>query len=277
MARPVVDRSQAGRLAPFRQAEMKSRSFLPITLLVLSILMLLPYRGKAADAAPASSGSVGTTSSSPTETLPLGGFAAIGSSFAQSSRLPELGWDETQIDAFIDGVRAALRGKAYPFDERASRVSAEMGRRVRELEERNQQRLTEKFARPGAMEQYMKETVKRHRMQQTDSGLGYRIEAGRGGLRPRPDDSVIFTCIATAADGTTNLPQLSSERVRAKMTDLVPGLLEGMQMMTVDGKATFVLPPALSFADGDWPPRVDRAPLIFQITLQEIIAPDTAP
>jgi FKBP-type peptidyl-prolyl cis-trans isomerase len=248
---------------------MKSLSVLPTALVSLSILLLLSISGKAADAA--------APDTAQTETLPLAGFVAIGSSFAQSSRLPELGWDETQINAFIDGVRAALHGKAYPFDERAGRVSAEMGRRVREIEQRDKQKVAAKFAQPGAIEQYMKETVKRLRMQQTDSGLGYRIEASRSGLRPRPDDSVVFTCIATAADGTTSIPQLSSEKVHVKMTDLVLGLLEGLQMMSVDGKATFVLPPSLSFADGDWPPRVDHAPLIFQITLHEIIAPDTAP
>src|SRR4051812_10348243 len=64
------------------------------------------------------------------ETLPLSGFAAIGSSFAQSSRLNELGWTEEQITAFVEGVRAALHGKAYAFDQAARQVSGEMGRRV---------------------------------------------------------------------------------------------------------------------------------------------------
>ena len=209
---------------------------------------------------------------------PLAAFAAIGSSFAQSSRLPELGWDEAQIDAFVDGVRAAIHGKGYPFDENASKVSAEMGRRVHEIEERSKQQAAETFAQPARLQQYMKEARKHLRLQQTDSGLGYRIDPGRGGIRPRPNDTVVFTCIATAADETTNLPQLSSEQVRVKMTDLVPGLLEGLQMMTVESKAIFVLPPALSFGDRDWPLRVDRGtPLIFQITLHEIISGETTP
>ena len=52
-------------------------------------------------------------------TYPLSAFAAIGSSFAQSSHLPELGWDEAEIRAFLDGVSAALHGKGYAFDDTA--------------------------------------------------------------------------------------------------------------------------------------------------------------
>ena len=209
---------------------------------------------------------------------PLKAFSAIGSSFAQSSRLPELGWNEAQIGAFLDGVRAALHGKGYPFDETANEVSREMGRRLHELEERAKQQTTSVFTQPGRLEQFMKEARKRLHLQQTDSGLGYRIDEGHGGLRPRPNDTVVFTCIATLADGSTPLPQLSFDRFRVKMTDLLPGFLEGLQMMTVDSKAIFVMPPALTFGEGDWPLGVDRrAPILFQVTLHEVIAGEETP
>ncbi len=205
-------------------------------------------------------------------TYPPESFAAIGSSFAESSHLPELGWDEAQIAAFIEGVRAAFRGKAYSFDDRARMVSAEMGRRVREIVAREKQAAALVYAQPGRLEAYMKEMRKRLRLQQTSSGLGYRINPGRGGIRPRPGDTIVVTCIATAADSTTKLPQLSSERAPLKMVDLLPGFMEGLQMMTVDASAVFVLPPALSFGEGEWPDGVDRGtPLVFWVTLHEVV------
>jgi FKBP-type peptidyl-prolyl cis-trans isomerase len=80
-----------------------------------------------------------------------------------------------------------------------------------------------------------------------------------------------------AADGTTKLPQLSFARAQLKMTDLLPGFMEGLQMMTVDSTAIFVLPPSLSFGEGEWPAGVERgAPLIFQVTLHEIISGEPA-
>jgi FKBP-type peptidyl-prolyl cis-trans isomerase len=205
--------------------------------------------------------------------LPLSGFAGVGSSFAQSSRLNELGWTEEQIQAFVDGVRAALHGKAYPFDEAARQVSGEMGRRVHELDEQSKTKISE-YSQPGKLDQYMKEARKRLRLQQTPSGLGYRIEPGRGGVRPRPDDAVVFSCIAHTADGVTDIPQLSSQNIRAKMKDLVPGLLEGLQMMTLDSKAFLVIPPALLFGDSEWPAGMERgAPIQVQLTLHEVIPP----
>jgi FKBP-type peptidyl-prolyl cis-trans isomerase len=214
-------------------------------------------------------------------TLPTTAFAAIGSSFAQSSHLPELGWDETQIAAFIDGVNAALHGKSYAFDDTARAVSAEMGRRLHELEMRKKQLAVEAFAQPGRLEQYMKEMRKRHSMQQSDSGLLYSIlpgPSGGGGVRPRPGDTVVVSCVATAADGTTKLPQLSSDHVRVKMTDLLPGFMEGLQMMSVESQARFILPPALSFGTHEWPEGVDQGtPLLFSVTLHEVSSAEASP
>ena len=214
-----------------------------------------------------------TPTPAPTQALPVSGFAGLGSSFAVSSRLQELGWTDEQTQAFVEGVRAALRGKSYPFDEAARQVSGEMGRRLHELDERMKNKVSE-YSQPGKLEQYLKETRKRNRLQQTPSGLLYRMEPGQGTVRPRPDDSVVFTCIAHAADGVTDIPQLSSENIRAKMKDLVPGLFEGLQMMTLESKMFLVLPPALLFGDGEWPAGMERgAPIQVELILHEVVAP----
>ena len=43
-----------------------------------------------------------------------------------------------------------------------------------------------------------------------------------------------------------------------KMENLLPGLMEGLQMMTIDASAVFVLPPNLSFGNNPWPDGVQR-------------------
>lgn len=205
-------------------------------------------------------------------------IAAIGSMFAQSSKLAQLDWDEAQIDAFVDGVRAALHGKPYPMDDAAQAARVEMIRKVQEIQERKNRQFAESFAQPGRLAQYMKEMRKRYALQQSDSGLLYQIEPGRAGVRPRPGDTVVVSCIATAADGTTNLPQLGNDHARVKMEKLMPGFMEGFQMMSVESKARFVLPPELSFGEGEWPEGVDRGtPLLFFVTLHEVIGAETSP
>jgi FKBP-type peptidyl-prolyl cis-trans isomerase len=210
------------------------------------------------------------TPAPPAPAFPLSAFAAIGSSFAEGNHLPELGWSDAQIEAFIDGVRASFHGKGYAFDDDARRVSAEMGRRVQEIASRDMQ---QELAQPEQLKQYLKEVCKRLNLEQTDSGLCFGIQSAGKGNRPGPDDTVLISCVATAADGSTKLPQLSYEKKRVKVSSLLPGISEGIQMMTNTSQAIFVLPPALSFGTGEWPEGVAvGTPLIFQITLHEVVS-----
>lgn len=213
-----------------------------------------------------------------TPAVTLQAITAVGSMIAQSSQLTELNWDDTQIEAFVEGVRAAFHGKPYPMDEAARQASGEMIRQFQEIQKRKSRQMAESFAQPGRMAQYMKDMRKRYSLQISDSGLAYNIQPGRAGVRPRPGDTVVVSCIATAADTTTKLPQLSNDHVRVKMANLLPGFMEGLQMMSVESQAKFILPPELSFGEGEWPEGVDRGtPILFLVTLHEVIGAETAP
>jgi FKBP-type peptidyl-prolyl cis-trans isomerase FkpA len=237
--------------------------------LVLVPILALPAAGRGA----ADNGSATAAPPAPapavSATYPLSAFSAIGSSFAQGNHLPELGWNEAQISAFIEGIRAAFRGKPYPFDDPAKEASAAMGRRVQELQSREREA---EFAQPGRLRAYMKDMRKRLNLEEADDGLCFGIQTGGKGNRPGPDDTVVLSCLAVAADGVTKLPQLSTERARMKVKDLLPGIAEGVEMMTNTSQALLIVPPALSFGSGEWPEGVDRGtPIIFQVTLHEVV------
>jgi FKBP-type peptidyl-prolyl cis-trans isomerase len=132
------------------------------------------------------------------------------------------------------------------------------------------------FAKPGRLTEYIKNICKRLNLQEADSGLCYAIRPGSTGARPGPDDTVVVSCAAFAADGSTPIPQLTAEKARTKVSEMLPGFVEGIQMMSVGGQAIFVLPPALSFGAGTWPAGVDHGtPLLFRITLNEVISAGT--
>jgi len=58
----------------------------------------------------------------------------------------------------------------------------------------------------------------------------------------------------------------------------MPGFVEGLEMMTVDSEAMFILTPTLSFGENEWPKGVDRGtPLIFLVTLHEVVAAESTP
>jgi FKBP-type peptidyl-prolyl cis-trans isomerase FkpA len=223
-----------------------------------------------ANAAPAASAAPAPAASA----YPLSVYSAIGSSFAEGNHLPELGWTDAQIAAFIEGIRSAFNGKPYPMDAAARQASDEMGKRAQEIDSQPHQKASPP---PDALRQYIKEACKRLGLDEADSGLCYSIAALGKGDRPGPDDTVVISCSALAADGHTKLPELSSARFRVKVADLLPGLREGVQMMAVGSQGVFLLPPALSFGAGEWPKSVESgSPILFQVTLHAVVNPEPA-
>jgi FKBP-type peptidyl-prolyl cis-trans isomerase FkpA len=205
---------------------------------------------------------------------PLDAYAAVGSSMVQDNRLGQLGWTEAQVEAFLSGVRAAFRGEGRPVDAVAQGLLNDIGRRMQEMEqaERRRQFGTEAFAQPGHLQTYLKDISKQFQLERSDSGLCYGIKAGYG-ARPGPEDTVIMSYKVNLADTTTEVPALAVNRQKVRVGDLLPGLAEALQMMTVDSAAMLVLPPDLSFGAGEWPAGTERGtPLLFTVKLHEVIA-----
>ena len=237
---------------------MKIRLFLALPAFCLAAFPLL-----AADApAPASS-------------APLEAYAAVGASLVQDNRLRQLDWTDAQIEAFLRGVRAGFRGESPPADAATQGLFNEIGRRMQELEQAEQQRRfgSEAFAQPGRLAAYLKEMRKQFGLEATDSGLCYAIKPGGYGAKPVPEDTIIISYKVTKADANTELPGLTKDKVNIKVTDLPPGLAEGFQLMSVGSMALVLLPPDLSYGDGDWPAGTDRGtPLLYTLKLHEIVA-----
>jgi FKBP-type peptidyl-prolyl cis-trans isomerase len=203
-------------------------------------------------------------------TYPLSAFTAFGASIELGGHFGELSWSDEQFEALVEGMRSAFRNKPYEVDDSARQLADMMARKISQLDSSAEQRVAPAFEQ-GRLVPFMKEAAKKYHLQMSDTGLGYNITAGRNGIRPRPGDTVVVSCRAVAYDGTTQLPQLSSDRVRSPLDQMFPGFREGLQMMTPDSHAIFVLPPALSFGHGQWPEGVQPgSPLIFEVTLMEV-------
>jgi FKBP-type peptidyl-prolyl cis-trans isomerase len=226
----------------------------------------------AASAQPDAAASPGAAPPSREELLQ--GFAAVGSQLAAENHLKDMGWTTAEVDAFISGIHAAIQGSPIPFNGAARQVKAEMSKRIAEIDSSERQAV---FADPANLRKYLKNACKHFNLDQSDSGLCYRIVPGPSGSRPGPDDTVVFSCTAYASDGATTIPALTNENTRGKVSGMMPGFAEGIQMMTVDGEAFFVLPPSLTFGSGTWPQGVEAGtPLIFVIKLKQIVAAEPA-
>ena len=125
----------------------------------------------------------------------------------------------------------------------------------------------------------MKDATQRYHLQLSDSGLGYNVSAGRNGIRPRLGDTVVISCDAVAFDGTTKLPQLSSDAHPLEGGPDVPRAAGGpadddRRQPRHPRPAAGALLRARAVARG----RLSRVrPLIFQVTLLDVVAGARAP
>ncbi|HEY9153681.1 MAG TPA: FKBP-type peptidyl-prolyl cis-trans isomerase, partial [Opitutaceae bacterium] len=210
----------------------------------------------------------------PMSEQPLSAFEELGASFALSARLGELDWNDEQFNAFVAGLSNAFHHRHEPFDQDAKDLYLAMAARIQQIDK---EKVEAQFTDPKFVEAYMRKTRRALSMQETDSGLCYMIQGVGGANRATPNDTVVVTYDVTASDLATSLPKLGAARVRVKVSDLMPGLAEGIQMMTADSKGVFLIPPQLSYGTGKWPEGVAKnEPLIFRVTLHEVDAAGAA-
>jgi len=188
-------------------------------------------------------------------------YAALGTYLAENNHIPALRWSEPQFDAFERGVRASYEGHGYPVNDEAVKLRDEISAKVQAMIEP---------ARTDPIEEYFKTIREKEGVQRTSTGLHYRITQEGFGKKPGPDSIVVASYGARLPDGTA-IPSLTRARARTAVRDLLPGLGEGIQLITPGGKILVYLPPALSFRDGPWPAEIPKgAPIIFFVELHEV-------
>ncbi len=192
----------------------------------------------------------------------LAPYAALGSFMAENNRIPDLAWNRSQFDAFLDGFRASYEGRGLPLDDQAKRLRDDISQKVQSMLAVEQ---------PNPVETYFRTLREKENVSRTDSGLHFRITEKGAGPMPKPADSVVISFSARLPDGTA-LPSLSQARVKMVVQDLLPGLAEGVQLLHVGGKALIYVPPALAYPEGKWPPQIPpNVPLVFFVELHDVI------
>lgn len=198
----------------------------------------------------------------PRPTGPSGAHAALGSYLAENNHIGSLGWTEAQFADFLAGVRASYERRPLPLDDEAKKLRDEISQRVQGILAKET---------PNPVENYFKNLREKEGALQTPSGLHYRITEEGTGEKPGADDMVVISFAARQPDGR-DLPELTRARVRMPVGGLLPGLAEGVQLLTVGGKALFFLPPELAFNETDWPANIPRGmPLGFFVELHEVV------
>ncbi len=223
------------------------------------VAWLITHRPKPAEpvvvAAPAAPAPV------PTWTRELAPYAALGSFMAENNRIADLKWSAAQFAAFQEGFRASYEGRGLPLDDAAAKLRDETSARVQAMVQTEQ---------PDPVREYFRLLREKENVQQTASGLHYRITEPGTGATPTAADTVVISYAARLPDGTA-VPALGRTRVKVAVSDLLPGLAEGVQLLRLGGKGLIYVPPALAFREADWPAAIPKGvPLAFFVELHDI-------
>ncbi len=192
---------------------------------------------------------------------PLAPYAALGSFLAENNHIADLQWTPDQFAAFMTGLREVYEGRGFAMDEEATKLRDDINRRVQQLLSTQQ---------PDPLDDYFRTLRDKEGVLRTASGLHYRIIDPGYGEAPGPDSTVVVSFSGRLPGGET-VPSLTRTRIRVKLSDLLPGLREGLPLLKIGGKALLYLPPSLSFSEKDWPTDVPpRAPIIVFVELHDV-------
>lgn len=175
---------------------------------------------------------------------------------------------EMDVDALLAGVRDAYTGgeariKPEELQQRLQQFQQDVMRR-------DQTRRQEESSRNKAEGDAFREAnAKKPGVKVTDSGLQYSvIQAGKGAT-PKASDMVKVHYHGTLVDGTVFDSSVErGEPVTFRLDRLIPGWVEGIQLMKVGARYRFVIPPELGYGKRGSPPRIGAdATLVFEVEL----------
>ncbi len=194
----------------------------------------------------------------------------IGMDIGQS--LAEQGM-ELDIDLLVEALRAAYAGDETLLSQEEALAEREafMQRRQQEME---QQRNVEAEQNLEQGQAFLAQNSENPDVQETPSGLQYRVVQEGTGASPAATDTVTVHYVGTLIDGT----EFDSSRARGEpatfaLNQVIPGWTEGVQLMSEGATYEFFIPSDLAYGEQGRPgPIGPNSTLIFEVELIEIQA-----
>ena len=194
----------------------------------------------------------------------------IGMDIGQS--LAEQGM-ELDIDLLVDAMRASYAGEeTRPTQEEAlAEREAFMQLRQQEMAEQRNAAAAENLA---AGQAFLAENRQNPDVQETASGLQYRVIEEGTGASPEATDRVTVHYVGTLIDGT----EFDSSRARGEpatfaLNQVIPGWTEGVQLMREGATYEFFIPSDLAYGEQGRPgPIGPNSTLVFEVELIEVQA-----
>ena len=195
--------------------------------------------------------------------------ATLGNVIAgQVYRQTELG-AEVDMKFVVQGFEDALKNKSQLSDDDMLKILNVRAEQLNKLEEA----ATEKLAKANAekAKAYLAANAKKKGVVTTKSGLQYEVLAEGKGEKPRVEDVVTVNYVGTLIDGTVfDSTYDKKEPARFVMMSVIPGISEGVALMSPGARYRFTVPAELAYGHdgaGQIPP---ESVLIFELQLVKV-------
>jgi len=191
---------------------------------------------------------------------------SYGIAMNMGANITRQGGVEIDTDAFLAGLKDGLSGAKPQVSEedlKAAFASA--------------QEKVEAAAAEGSAEQtkagqaFLEENKKRDGVVVTGSGLQYEVLTAGDGAKPTAEQTVEVHYHGTLVDGTVFDSSVSrGETISFPVKGVIPGWVEGLQLMTVGSKWKLFIPADLGYGNSPQGPIPAGSTLIFEVELISI-------
>ena len=192
------------------------------------------------------------------------------------STVKEIGGKNVNIDALVAGLKDAFEGKepAMSAEDMDKTMKTFAEARMKDMQAQYEKEIA---ANAEAGKKFLDENGKKDGVKTTKSGLQYKVEKEGKGVKPTEKDSVTVHYEGRLLDGTVFDSSLErKEPVTFGVTDVIPGWVEGLQLMPEGSKYTFYIPSNLAYGETGAPPSIPpNATLTFDVELLKVGAADT--
>ncbi|MFS4483844.1 FKBP-type peptidyl-prolyl cis-trans isomerase [Hyunsoonleella sp. 2307UL5-6] len=189
--------------------------------------------------------------------------------------------EDINSDLFIAGYFNVLDSADVLIDKTASQgiIQSYFEKNREKIMKRQQERAAKeaekKFgANKAAGEKFLKENVANEGVLTTESGLQYVVLKEGNGKKPTAEDKVKVHYHGTLTDGTVFDSSVDrGEPTEFGVTQVIPGWIEGLQLMSEGSKYKFFIPQELAYGANPRPGGVIKpfSALVFEVELIEIL------
>lgn len=194
----------------------------------------------------------------------------VGNWLGQQKTVGFLGDSTLKIDYALvrQGIINGLKGKLDQMDAEQAQIYLETTMRVRH----EQQMLKEFGANKEAGEKFLTENKAKEGVKTTESGLQYEVVKEGTGAKPTASDVVKVHYSGKLIDGTEfDSSYERNEPATFGVGQVIPGWIEGLQLMTVGSKYKLYIPYNLGYGAQGTSNIPPFSTLVFEVELLEIV------